>query len=131
MVSYLQLEEGAAHLTGQRCTHCGAIFFDRRNGCAGCGQTSFTPIRLAPDGTILAFTIVHRAAPKVAAPYISAVVQLDGGGVIKANLLGVPCEPAAVEPGGRVQLTTFVAATDDDGTEAIGFGFTPATGVGA
>src|SRR6476469_2944390 len=131
MVSYLALEDGAAHLTGQRCTRCGAIFLDRRNGCASCGQTTFSPVRLASDGTMLAFTIVHRAAPKVPAPYISAVVELDGGGVIKANLVGVPCDPAAIELGGPVHLTTFVAATDDDGNEAIGFGFAPVEAVGA
>jgi len=131
MVSYLALDDGAAHLTGQRCTHCGAIFLDRRNGCASCGQTTFSPVRLASDGTMLAFTIIHRAAPKVPAPYISAVVELDGGGVVKANLVGVACEPATVELGGRVRLTTFVAATDDEGTEAIAFGFTPAAAVGA
>jgi uncharacterized OB-fold protein len=131
MVSYLALDDGAAHLVGQRCTHCGAIFFDRRNGCASCGETDFAAAPLASDGTLLAFTIVHRAAPKVPVPYISAVVQLDGGGVIKANLVGVPSDPAAVDLGGRVHLTTFVAATDDDGNEAIGFGFTPAAAVEA
>jgi len=126
MVSYLVLDDGAAHLIGQRCASCGAIFFDRRNACAHCGKTAFAPVPLASEGTVLAFTIVHRAAPKVPAPYISAVVQLDGGGVIKANLVGIECDPEAVPLGGRVRLTTFVVGTDDDGTEAVGFAFAPA-----
>ena len=57
-------------------------------------------------------------------PYILAVVELDGGGVIKANLVGVEPDPKAIHPGGRLHLTTFVAGTDDDGgTEAVAFGY--------
>jgi len=51
------------------------------------------------------------------------VVELDGGGVIKANLVGVEPDPKAVRLGGRVHLTTFVAGTDDVGTEAVAFGY--------
>jgi hypothetical protein len=45
--------------------------------------------------------------------------------VIKANLHGLECDPARVPLGGRVKLMTFVAGSDDDGTEAIAFGFEP------
>jgi len=125
MVSYLRLEDGDPYLTGFRCTSCQAIFFDRRNACASCGRRDFETVRLATTGTLTSFTIVHRAAPKVPAPYTSAVVQLDGGGVIKANLVGIPCDLDQIPLGGRVRLVTFVAGADDDGTEAIGFGFAP------
>ena len=68
---------------------------------------------------------IHRAAPHVPAPYVSAVVELDGGGVIKANLVGIEPDPKVIHLGGRVHLTTFVAGTDDDGTEAVAFGYAP------
>ena len=59
-------------------------------------------------------------------PYVSAVVDLDGGGDVKANVVNVEPDPAKVSLGMTVRLTTFVAGTDDDGTEAIAFGFEPA-----
>ena len=65
------------------------------------------------------FTIVHRAAPGVPTPYVSAVVDLDGGGVVKAQPRRRRPDPDKVELGMPVRLTTFAAGTDDDGTEAI------------
>ncbi|WAM19626.1 Zn-ribbon domain-containing OB-fold protein [Rhodococcus sp. JS3073] len=122
MVGYLVLDD-EPHLVAQRCVACGALFFDRRNGCARCSATEFESRPVANTGYIRSYTIVHRAAPKVPAPYISAVVELDGGGVIKANLVDVRPDPDAVNIGGRVRLTTFVAGVDDDGTEAVAFGY--------
>ena len=75
------------------------------------------------EGELRAFTIVHRAAPGVPTPYVSAVVDLEGGGVVKANLVNVDPDPDNIKLGMPVRLTTFVAGTDDDGTEAIAFGF--------
>ena len=68
---------------------------------------------------------MSRAAPGVPTPYVSAVVDLDGGGVVKANIVDVDPDPAKIELGMPVRLTTFVAGTDDEGTEAVAFGFAP------
>ena len=126
MVDYLVLgpDEGA-HLVANRCTSCGALFFDRRNACASCGGRDFDRADLSPTGWLRSFTIVHRAAPNVPAPYVSAVVELDGGGVIKSNLVGVAADPDEIRLGGPVKLVTFSVGTDDEDTEAIAFGFTP------
>ena len=72
------------------------------------------------------FTIVHRSVPGVPVPYVSALVDLDGGGTVKANLSNIPPDPEHVKLGMAVRMTTFVAGTDDDGTEAIAFAFEPA-----
>jgi uncharacterized OB-fold protein len=56
---------------------------------------------------------------------VSALVDLDGGGSVKGNLLNVPADPEHVKLGMRVRLTTFPVGADDDGTEAIAFGFEP------
>jgi uncharacterized OB-fold protein len=124
-VSYLELGSDP-HLVASECRSCEALFLDRRNACARCGRTEFRPRRLAGDGTVRAFTIVHRATPDVRVPYVSAIVDLDGGGVVKANLVDVEPDPARLTPGLRVTLTTFVAGTDSEGTEAVGFGYRPA-----
>src|ERR1700694_5915702 len=106
MVDYLVLEAGDEHLVSRCCTKCQALYFDRRNACAHCGGRECAPRRLSNDGSLRAFTIVHRAAPGVPTPYVSAVVDLDGGGVVKANLLNVEPAPAIVQFGMPVRLTT-------------------------
>lgn len=122
MVDYLVLDNNP-HLEAHKCNECGALYFDRRNACAKCGRTSFSKTALANEGTLRSFTIVHRAAPGVRTPFVSAVVELDGGGVVKANLIDVKADPGQVKVGERVRMATFVAGTDDDGTEAVAFGY--------
>jgi uncharacterized OB-fold protein len=124
-VGYLSLGDDP-HLLANECSACGALFFDRRNACASCGEGAFGSRRLANDGVLRAFTIVHRASPGVPVPYVSGIVDLDGGGVVKANIVGVTPEPGNVTLGMRVQLTTFAVATDAEGTEAVAFGYEPA-----
>jgi uncharacterized OB-fold protein len=124
-VSYLELGD-EPHLVAQECQSCQALYFDRRNACARCGRQEFASRRLAAEGAVRAFTIVHRATPDVQVPYTSAIVDLDGGGVVKANLIGVPPDPDQVRLGMRVRLTTFGVGTDSEGVEAVGFGYRPA-----
>lgn len=123
MVDYLVLDDGPPHLVAHECAGCGALYFDRRNACGNCSGRGFGRRRLAETGRLRAFSIVHRAAPGVPTPYVSVVVDLDGGGVVKSNLMGVEAHPDKVDPGMPVRLATFTAGTDDDGTEAIAFGF--------
>jgi uncharacterized protein len=124
-VSYLELGSDP-HLVAQECRSCGALFLDRRNACAKCGRQDFGVRRLAGDGTVRAFTIVHRASPGVPVPYVSAIVDLDGGGVVKANVVDIEPDPARLRLGMRVRLTTFEVGTDSEGRHAIGFGYRPA-----
>lgn len=126
MVNYLVLGDDP-HLVGNVCASCGAIFFDRRNACASCGTKEFTARPLAKTGKVRSFSIIHRAAPGVPTPYVSAVIDLDGGGKVKANIVDTPADPETVKLGMAVTLTTFVAGTDDNGTEAVAFGFVPAS----
>lgn len=124
-VGYLSLGDDA-HLVANECASCGALFLDRRNACARCGRTEFRTRRLANDGVLRAFTIVHRASPGVPVPYVSGIVDLDGGGVVKANIVGIDPDPGDVTLGMKVKLTTFGIGTDAEGTEAIAFGYQPA-----
>ncbi|HUY22790.1 MAG TPA: OB-fold domain-containing protein [Acidimicrobiales bacterium] len=125
VVDYLVLE-GDPHLEAKACTNCGALFFDRRNACARCGKVGFERKALATTGILRSFTIVHRAAPNVPVPYVSSVVELEGGGVVKANIVDAGADPEKFDLGMRVKLTTFPCGTDAEGTEAVAFGFTPA-----
>lgn len=125
MVHYLVIDDGEPHLVADTCTSCGAIYWDRRNACAKCGKREFTKQKMSTEGELVSFSIVHRAAPNVPTPYVSAVVHLNGGGAVKANLVEVEPKPEAVQLGMKVKLKTFVAGSDDEGTEAVAFGFAP------
>jgi uncharacterized protein len=128
VVNYLDLSGDTPVLVAQKCTNCEALYFGRRNACSNCFSTGpFERHELARTGTVRAFTIVQRAAPGLQAPYVSAIVDLDGGGHVKGNIVNVDARPENIETGMPVRLTTFTLGTDDEGTEAIGFGFEPAT----
>ena len=99
IVDYLVLDDGAPYLVANESTESGALYFDRRNADARTGKPGFRRTRVADTGVVRTFTIVHRAAPGVPTPYVSVVVDLDGGGVVKANLLNV--EPDARRGAGR------------------------------
>jgi uncharacterized protein len=125
LVDYLELSD-PPHLVANQCTSCGARFFDRRNACAACFATSFEKVDVATDGIVRAFTIVTFAAPGVAVPFVSATIDCDGTSV-RANLVDVAADPEHVTLGMPVRLTTYSMGTDDNGTEAIAFGFAPRT----
>jgi uncharacterized protein len=126
IVDYLMLDGAQPHLVAKVCKECGALYFDRRNACAKCGKREFETRPLPGEGTVRSFTIVNRAAPGVPTPYVSAIVDLEGGGVVKANIVNVEPDPENIAFGMPVKLATFVAGTDDDGTEAVAFGYEPA-----
>ena len=123
VVDHLVLTDGGAHLVGHRCRGCGATYLERRNACASCGGEAFARTALAERGAIESFTVVHRGAPKATGPFVSVVVRLDDGVYVKANLLDVAPEAQAVDFDVPVRLQTFVAGTDEVGTEAVAYGF--------
>ena len=126
LVDYLELGDDP-HLVANECTSCGARFFGRRNACAKCGKTEFESADVATTGEVKAFTIVSFAAPGIPVPYVAAVVDCDGTSV-KGNLINVTPDPEHVTLGMKVRLATEVIGTDDNGTEAVGFGFEPLGG---
>jgi uncharacterized protein len=127
IVDYLAIDDGSPHLVAWEAVDSGALYFDRRNADAKGGGTQFRRKKLATTGKVRSFTIVHRTVPGVPAPYVSVLVDLDGGGTVKANLSNIPPDPEHVKLGMSVRMTTFPAGTDDDGTEAIAFAFEPAS----
>ena len=123
-VEYLHLGDNP-HLEANECTSCGARYFDRRNACASCFGTSFKKVAISTDGILKAFTIVAFAAPGVPVPFVAGIVDCQGTSV-RGNVINVDPTPEKVQLGMKVRLTTYSLGVDDEGTEAIGFGFEPA-----
>lgn len=127
LVDYLVLGD-RPHLVAKECKSCGARFFDRRNACASCGKAEgFKPIDVPTESELRAFTIVAYAAPGVPVPFVAGVVDCDGTSV-RGNVINTTPDPEHVRTGMKVRLATYVVGTDDEGTEAIGFGFEPVEG---
>lgn len=125
LVDYLQI--GARpYLKAKECTSCGARFFDRRIACGSCGAQEFKNARVRNQGVVTSFTIVHRAAPGIPAPYVSAIIETDDGTNVRSNVVNCEPDPEQVKLGMRVKFTTYSIGTDDEGTEAIAFGYEPA-----
>jgi len=123
IVDYLVLGDDP-HLVAKECTSCGARFFDRRNACASCSGLEFNDVDVPTAGELKAFTIVAFASPGVPVPFVAGVIDCEGTSV-RGNVINVDPDPEHVSLGMKVRLATYVVGTDDDGTEAIGFGFEP------
>lgn len=122
LVDYLDLD--GPSLVVNECTSCGARFFDRRNACAACSGLQFDRATLPREGQLTAFTVVSFAAPGVPVPFIAGVVDC-GGTSVRTNVINVPADPDHVWTGMSLRLATYALGMDEDGTEAIGFGFEP------
>jgi uncharacterized protein len=123
LVDYLILNP-TPHFVVNECVSCKARYFDRRNACSSCFKRQFVSVPLATEGIVRSFTIVTFAAPGVPVPFVSSIVDLDGTSA-RGNIINTPADPDHVKLGMKVRLATYSLGTDDNGTEAIGFGFEP------
>lgn len=97
-VPYVVIDrDGDHHLIGSRCNQCSATLLGRRVACAACGtHGSVTHVRLADIGRIRTCTVINRSYPGVPVPFIAAVIDIDGGGVVRGTLRGdIPADPVA------------------------------------
>ena len=66
-----------------------------------------------------------RTHARVLVPFVSAIIDC-GGTSVRANLVNIEADAEHVKLGMPLKLTTFAIGKDDDGVEAINFGFEPA-----
>ena len=93
VVEYLKLpEDGDPYLEGHKCGDCNSIFLGEREVCSNCtARGKIEPTKLSNKGKLYSYSITFRSFPGIEVPYISAIVDLDGGGTVKGNL--IDCEP--------------------------------------
>jgi uncharacterized protein len=119
-------DDGSAWIEGYRCGACGAALLEAAMACRSCGRRdNLEAFRAAQSGKVYSWTVVHRSYPGVPVPFVSAVVDLDGGLTLKGTLREV--EPAAVCAGFPVRLVFDDAggACDNLGAPYVGFHFLP------
>ena len=129
VVEFLKTPDGGEpYLEGHRCRKCGAIFLGARDNCSKCGaRGEMEKIRLSNNGVIYAYSIVHRSFPGIDVPYISAIVDLEGGGTVKGNLIDVDPDPDAIHFGMPVEVVfdDALGRKDSDGNSYLSYFFKP------
>ena len=117
------------YLEGHKCGACGAVFLGERDTCSSCGaRDQMAPARLSTTGKLYSFSIVHRSFPGIEVPYISAIVDLDGGGTVKGNLIDIEPDPANLEFDMPVEVVfgDALGRKDKEGNSYISYFFKPA-----
>lgn len=129
VVDFLKLPEGGdPYLEGHKCKACDAIYLGERNVCSKCGaRGEIAPVKLGNTGTVYVYSIVHRSFPGIEVPYVSAIVDLDGGGTVKGNLIGVDADPDKIEFGMPVEVVykDALGRKDKDGNSYTSYFFQP------
>ncbi len=128
-VSFLKIpKDGAPYLAGAKCRACGEVYVGDRTVCGKCfARDKMDAVKLADRGKLYNFTVVHRNFPGVPVPFISAIVDLDGGGTLKGNLLGVEPDPAKIKFDMPVKVVIRDAGRKDkEGNSYLAYFFEPA-----
>lgn len=128
VVPFLEIpENGEPHLVGSRCKQCGAVFLGERTTCGSCGtRDQMEPKTLSNRGELYVYSIVHRSFPGIEVPYVSAVVDLEGGGTVKGNLVNVDPDPKKIQMGMPVEVIYRKAPRKDaEGNEYLTYYFQP------
>jgi uncharacterized OB-fold protein len=106
----------------QRCHACDRYYFYPRTACPRCGSTDVTWVSVSGRGRLHTYLINHRPARgfENEAPYAIAVVELEEGPRMMANIVGVPNTPEHLqldmplevrfEPRGEQMVPVFTPA---------------------
>jgi hypothetical protein len=115
-------------LVGEVCPHCDAKIFPPRDICPECGQEARQTYNFSGRGEVFSFTTIYDP-PKgfeENAPYTVALVKLDEGPLITAQLTDLGEQPVAI--GMPVEMVTRRLRQDGDerGILVYGYKFRPA-----
>jgi uncharacterized OB-fold protein len=117
-------------LIGEQCPSCGQFIFPPRDICPECAAEAKTEYTLSGKGEVFSYTVVQEppAGFEEQAPYISALIKLDEGPLLTAQLTDLDGAP---EIGMRVEMVTRKLRTDGpDGVILYGYKFRPVLPVG-
>jgi uncharacterized OB-fold protein len=104
------------------------VFLGERAICSKCGtRNQMKAVKLANTGTLYVYSIVHRSFPGIEVPYVSAIVDLDGGGTIKGNLINVEPVPEKIRLGMPVEVVykDALGRKDREGNSYLSYFFQP------
>ncbi len=103
------------------------MFLGERSVCSSCSaRDQIEPVTLSNSGELYVYSIVYRSFPGIEVPYVSAIVDLEGGGTVKGNLINVDPDPEQIKMGMPVEVVYQIAPRKDaDGNEYLTYYFQP------
>lgn len=110
---------------GEKCSHCGAHIFPPRDVCPECTKPAQELYTFVGTGSVFSFTTILDAPAgfEEQAPYTIALIKLDEGPLITAQLTDLDSEP---EIGMKVEMVTRKLRTDgEQGIIVYGYKFRP------
>ena len=129
VVEYLKLpEDGDPYLEGHKCEDCNSIFLGEREVCSNCtARGKIKPVKLSNKGKLYSYSITFRSFPGIDVPYISAIVDLEGGGTVKGNLIDCEPDPEKIEFDMPVEVVfdDALGRKDAEGNSYISYFFKP------
>ena len=110
-------------LEGEVCPHCGAKLFPPRDVCPHCGREAKTTYTFVGTGTVVSWTTVRQAPAgfEEQAPYVVALIQLDEGAKLTAQLTDLGGETPYV--GMPVEMVTRKLRNDENERGLIIYGY--------
>jgi len=111
---------------GQRCTACGAVQFPQQLACSSCHKTTLAPHALSGRGTVYSFSEMGNPPKGFSGPYTVALVQLEEGILVSAQLTDVEADQVTI--GMPVEVVTRrLQACEPEGLLVYGYKFRPVT----
>lgn len=121
-----RLKQQRYALVGEICDNCEHKIFPPRDVCPDCGQPAHESFHFSGHGEVYSFTTVYQAPAghAEAAPYPVALVRLDEGPLVTAQLTDLGDRP--VEIGMPVEMVTRKLGSDGErGMLVYGYKFRP------
>lgn len=118
-----RLKQQRYALVGEMCPHCDGKIFPPRDVCPHCGSEARTTFTFSGRGKIYSFTTISDAPAgyEQSAPYTVALVQLEEGPVVTAQLTDL--DGQAVQIGMPVEMVTRKIRDDGDQRGIILYGY--------
>ncbi len=91
LAKHWRLRDQRYRLIGGECEDCGDKFFPQRQICPQCKSKRVRPHRFSGDGKVYSHTFIYDAPAgyEQLIPYVGALVQLDEGPLVTAQLTDV------------------------------------------
>jgi uncharacterized OB-fold protein len=124
LARYHRLRNTYYRLEGQRCSACEQVQFPPAAFCRQCQQRKLTPMPLSGKGAVFSFAEVGQGPRGFPGPYLVAMIRLDEGPLVTAQLTDVDPEQVAI--GLRVEtVTRKLRETGPEGYLVYGYKFRP------
>jgi uncharacterized OB-fold protein len=121
-----RLNKQRYQLMGEECPSCKTKIYPPRDVCLECAAPAQELFELTGEGEVFSFTTVYSAPAgyEFNAPYVMALVKLDEGPLLTAQLTDV--DIADIEIGMPVEMVTRKLRTEgDEGMILYGYKFRP------